>query len=119
MERQELTTHHVLPNKNGGWDIKKTNAKRASRHFSTKKEAIDAAKIICENEGTELVIHDKTAVEETTLKPQPIIEKRTTVSTKEKAALSAMDYALIIAVLLGVGLLIYFWSLGVFTSEII
>jgi uncharacterized protein YdaT len=50
---------HVVPNKNGGWDIKRSGAKRASRHFETKKEAVAYARQLSRAHRTELVIHNK------------------------------------------------------------
>ncbi|HNX01487.1 MAG TPA: DUF2188 domain-containing protein [Candidatus Cloacimonadota bacterium] len=51
--------HHVVPNRNGGWDVKRNNAERASGHFDTKAEAEKAGRQISINQGTELVIHGK------------------------------------------------------------
>ena len=51
--------HHVVPNPNGGWDVKKENAERASNHFDTKQPAIDKARNISQNQGSELYIHGK------------------------------------------------------------
>jgi hypothetical protein len=52
--------YHVIPNtKEGGWDIKKEDAKRAIRHFNTQKEAIDEARKLSQNAGGELFIHNK------------------------------------------------------------
>ena len=50
---------HVVPNKNGGWDIKLSGAKRASGHFDTKKEAVARARKLSRERRTELVIHNK------------------------------------------------------------
>jgi hypothetical protein len=33
---------HVVPNKDGGWDVKQSGGKRSSGHFNT-KEATDEA----------------------------------------------------------------------------
>ena len=52
-------SHHVVPNSEGGWDIKKGGADHASKHCDTKNEAIDKARIISQNQGTELYIHGK------------------------------------------------------------
>ncbi|MBN8707325.1 MAG: DUF2188 domain-containing protein [Bacteroidetes bacterium] len=52
-------THHVLPKSTGGWDVKKGGAERASKHLDTKQKAIDYARTISQNQGTELVIHKK------------------------------------------------------------
>lgn len=56
MKRKE---HHIVPNPNGGWDIKRENATRSSGHFDTKSEAIDKGRIISRNQGTEFIIHGK------------------------------------------------------------
>ena len=50
-------SHHVVPNPSGGWDVQRAGAKRASRHFDTKAEAVDAGREISQNQGTEFVIH--------------------------------------------------------------
>ena len=52
-------THHVVPNRNGGWDVKKGGAKRASEHHDTKQSAVDSARKISRKQGTELRIHNK------------------------------------------------------------
>lgn len=56
MSRKE---HHVVPNSNGGWDVVKPGAQRASVHADTKREAIDQGRRISRNQGTEFVIHNK------------------------------------------------------------
>ena len=56
MSREE---HHIVPNKNGGWDVKRNGAERASVHTDTKQEAIDKGRAISRNQATELVIHNK------------------------------------------------------------
>ncbi len=50
-------SHHVVPNPDGGWDVKRGGANRASGHFDTKKDAVDTARQISINQRTELVIH--------------------------------------------------------------
>lgn len=52
-------THHVVPNPAGGWDIKKGGASRSSGHADTKRDAVDTARHISRNQGTELVIHGR------------------------------------------------------------
>jgi len=37
-------SHHVVPNTNGGWDVKKDNATRSSGHFDKKQDAVDAGR---------------------------------------------------------------------------
>jgi len=63
--KQEATTpkkpgsHHVVPNADGGWDVKKDGATRSSGHFDKKQEAVDAGRKISQNQGTEFYIHGK------------------------------------------------------------
>jgi len=52
-------SHHVVPNPNGGWDVKRGGAERASGHFENKVDAIDAGRKISRNQKTEFVIHNK------------------------------------------------------------
>ena len=58
LEDNTLKQHHVVPNPNGGWDVKAANAQRASAHSTTKKEAISIARTISQNQGSELFIHN-------------------------------------------------------------
>jgi uncharacterized protein YdaT len=51
--------HHVVPNHQGGWNVKRNNSDRASCHLDTKQEAIDRARDISRNQQTELVVHNK------------------------------------------------------------
>ena len=53
------TTHHVVPNPDGGWDVKRGGASRASSHHDTKQDAIDRGRQISRNQGTEFRIHNK------------------------------------------------------------
>lgn len=56
-KRQE---HHVVYNKErGGWDVKKSGAKRASAHADTKEETMDMGRRISRNQRTELIPHLK------------------------------------------------------------
>ncbi len=34
-------THHIVPNHNGGWDVKKGGAEKASNHFDKKNDAVN------------------------------------------------------------------------------
>ncbi len=52
-----MKTHHVVPNRNGGWDVKKGGAGYVIKNFNTKKEAEKFARQISRKERTELVIH--------------------------------------------------------------
>lgn len=42
---------HVVPNPDGGWDIKKPGASRSSGHTNTQRDAINRAKDIVRNQG--------------------------------------------------------------------
>jgi len=55
----KLKTHSVLPNPNGGWDVKKSGAEKASRHFDKKDDAVNAGRKISQNQKTELIIKGK------------------------------------------------------------
>lgn len=60
MAKKGPETHHVVPNSSrGGWDVKKGGGDRASSHHDTKKDAVDRARDISRNAGTELRIHNK------------------------------------------------------------
>ena len=52
-------SHHVVPAPQGGWNVKKGGATRASKHFDNKQDAIGSAREISRKQGTELVIHNK------------------------------------------------------------
>ncbi|MCF7822057.1 MAG: DUF2188 domain-containing protein [Mariprofundaceae bacterium] len=52
-------TTHVVPNPNGGWDIRQSNGQKSSGHFDTKQPAVGRAREISRNQRTELVIHNK------------------------------------------------------------
>jgi hypothetical protein len=57
--RQE---HHVVPNPDGGWDVRRNNSERASIHRERKEDAVRDGREISRNQGTEFVIHDKHGV---------------------------------------------------------
>lgn len=52
-------THHVVPNPDGGWDVKRGGASRASSHHDTKQDAIDRGREISRSQRTEFRIHNK------------------------------------------------------------
>ena len=52
-------THHVVPNRKGGWNVKRGGASRASSHHGTKQDAIDRGRAISRNQNTELRIHNR------------------------------------------------------------
>jgi len=50
-------THHVVPNPNGGWDVKRGGGTKAIVHTRTKAEAEQAGRDISRNQKTEFIIH--------------------------------------------------------------
>ena len=51
---------HVTPDPEGGWDVRKPGASRASSHHDTQAEAIDRAREIVGNQGGgEVVTHGR------------------------------------------------------------
>ena len=48
---------HVTPHPDGGWQVKGQGNSRATLRTTTQKEAIDRARSISQNQGSELVIH--------------------------------------------------------------
>lgn len=58
-EKHKPDTHHVVPNSDGGWDVKRGGGDRASGHFDTKQEAVDYGRQVSRNQETELRIHNK------------------------------------------------------------
>lgn len=51
---------HIVSNqKRGGWDAKRPNAERASKHFDNKDEAMGWGRNLAKKEGLELVPHKK------------------------------------------------------------
>ena len=51
-------SYHVIANVNGGWNVKRIDAERATRSFATQKEAIEYGRNISKKLATVLVIHD-------------------------------------------------------------
>jgi hypothetical protein len=52
-------THHVVPNPDGGWDVKKGGGERAIKHFDTKQDAVDYGRDVSRNQDSEFVVHKK------------------------------------------------------------
>lgn len=48
---------HVTPHPDGGWQVKGEGNSKATLRTSTQREAIDRARAISRNQGSELVIH--------------------------------------------------------------
>ncbi len=50
-------TRHVMPAMNGGWVVRNHGAKRATKRFDTKGEAVSWGRSLSKRQGGELVIH--------------------------------------------------------------
>ena len=59
MAKRTTRTHHVVPNPEGGWDIRRGGSSRSSGHFDVKKDAVGRAREISRNAETELKIHNR------------------------------------------------------------
>lgn len=56
MARRE---HHIIPNPNGGWDVKRDCSSTAVIHTTIKQAAVQHGSILSEVESTEFIIHGK------------------------------------------------------------
>ena len=52
-------TLHVVPGPNGGWNVKRGGATRASKHFDTKEAATSWGRELSRKQGSEFVIHKR------------------------------------------------------------
>lgn len=50
---------HVVPSKNGGWNVKGAGNKKATSHYATQKEATEKAEQIAKNQRSDTKIHGK------------------------------------------------------------
>jgi hypothetical protein len=51
---------HVVPNPDGGWDVKKPSAQRPSSHHDTQADAVNRAREIVHNGGGgEVITHGR------------------------------------------------------------
>ncbi|AOS61158.1 DUF2188 domain-containing protein [Actinoalloteichus hymeniacidonis] len=55
--RRNEKDRHVVPNSNGGWNVEKPHASRASSHHQTQNQAIGQARQTTARTGGETVIH--------------------------------------------------------------
>ena len=60
MNRKE---HHIVSDRSKReWKVERENSLRASGHYPTKHEAIDAARRMSKNQRSEMIIHDRNGV---------------------------------------------------------
>lgn len=52
----ESKSQHVVP-RGGRWGVRRTGSDKLTRTFDTQREAVEAAREIARNHGTELYIH--------------------------------------------------------------
>lgn len=52
-------SYHVIANINGGWNVKRTDAERATRSFASQKDAIEYGRNISKSHSMDLVIHGR------------------------------------------------------------
>jgi Uncharacterized protein conserved in bacteria (DUF2188) len=52
-------THHVVPNSEGGWDVKKGGGQKSIKHFDRKQEAVDYGRGVSKNQNSEFIVHKK------------------------------------------------------------
>jgi hypothetical protein len=50
-------SQHVVPNRHGDWAVHRSGASRASRVFSSRKDALDYARKAAKREGSILYLH--------------------------------------------------------------
>lgn len=58
MPKKKKTTH-VVPNPDGGWDVKIGGQTKPASHHDKKSTAVDKARNISKKENSELYIHGK------------------------------------------------------------
>ena len=56
---KKSNSHHIVPDSDGGWNIKKGGSGRSSGHFNRKSDAVDRGREISKNQGTEFYIHGR------------------------------------------------------------
>lgn len=50
---------HVVPNPNGGWDVKREKSKKASKHTDVKSDAVEYGKNLAKKDKVEFIPHKK------------------------------------------------------------
>ncbi|MEM9558501.1 MAG: DUF2188 domain-containing protein [Acidobacteriota bacterium] len=50
-------TQHVAPSMEGGWNVRRGRARKATRHFETREEAISFGRELSKRQGAALYIH--------------------------------------------------------------
>lgn len=50
---------HVVPNREGGWSVRKSGASKATKVFRTRDDAIAYARSLAQRQSSELYVHRK------------------------------------------------------------
>lgn len=56
---RKTTSQHVVKNSGGGWAVKKGGSTKATKIFSTQKEAITNGREIAKNQQAEFYVHGR------------------------------------------------------------
>lgn len=64
-------THHVVPAPQGGWNVTKGGANRASKHFDRKQDAVEYGKKVSQGQGSVFFVHKKDGTIERKASPNP------------------------------------------------
>lgn len=51
------SSHHVVHNSNGEWDVNRSGTQRSSAHFTTNEQEESAGRLISRHHGTEFFVH--------------------------------------------------------------
>lgn len=57
--KKKIPTQHVVKNSSGGWAVKKGGSSKATKVYSTQKEAVDSGRQIAKNQKAEFYVHGK------------------------------------------------------------
>jgi hypothetical protein len=55
-------SHHVVPGRDGGWNVIRGGATRASKHFKNKSDAVSWARNTSRIQGSEFVVHKRDGI---------------------------------------------------------
>jgi len=57
--KKKTTTQHVVKSSSGGWAVKKGGSSKATKVFSTQKEAVENGRKIAKNQKAEFYVHGR------------------------------------------------------------
>lgn len=56
---KKSTSQHIVKNSSGGWAVKKGGSSKATKVYSTQREAVDAGREIAKRQKAEFYIHGR------------------------------------------------------------